>query len=387
MLAALALAPICARAEVPNGPRRGIWVPCEGAVRVLDDASRVDRLIADAKALGTTDLFVQVYRGGRAWFESQIADATPFRAARERSGQDPLAKLIETAHANGLRVHAWMNALSLSENRKATLLARLGPDAVLVDRRGRSVLEYPDLEVPAPDRGWYRMGTRQVWLDPAAPTVPETLAAITAELLARHPGLDGIHLDYIRHPDVLPFSPGSRFGVGLDFGYGAASRARFERETGLTAPLGDVLTNADRWDAWRRDRVTEVVERVARAARATKSGVSVSAAVWAYADRAYLSIFQDWRGWLDSRLIDFAVPMAYTTDDRLLGYLAKASLGGVGGDRVWIGLGAWLFTGDPGRARIQQDAMLALRPAGISLFSYDAIAETPALRSALAPAP
>jgi uncharacterized lipoprotein YddW (UPF0748 family) len=387
VLAALALAPICVRAETPAEARRGLWIPCEGAVRVLDDAARVDRLIADARALGTTDLFVQVYRGGRTWFDSQIADATPFRAARERSGVDPLAKLIDSAHANGLRVHAWMNALSLSENRTATLLARLGPDAVLVDRRGRSVLDYPDLEIPAPDRAWYRMGTRQVWLDPAAPTVTDTLAAITAELLGRHPGLDGVHLDYIRHPDVLPFSPGSRFGVGLDFGYGAASRARFERETGLTAPTGDALANADRWDAWRRDRVTEVVERVAAAARAAKPGIAVSAAVWAYADRAYLSIFQDWRGWLERRLLDFAVPMAYTTDDHLLGHLAKASIGGAGGDRVWIGLGAWLFTGDPARARIQRDAMLALRPAGVALFSYDAIAETPALRGALVTTP
>lgn len=391
VFAAVALAPPVTHAQTaipPVAARRGLWVPCEGAVRVLDDASRVDRLIADAKALGTTDLFVQVYRGGRSWFDSQIADATPFRAARDKSGGvDPLGRLIEAAHANGLRVHAWMNALSLSESRNATLLARLGPDAVLVDRRGRSILSYPDLEVPAPDRAWYRMGTPQVWLDPAAPTVPETLAAITAEVLGRHPGLDGIHLDYIRHPDVLPFSPGSRFGVGLDFGYGTAARARFERETGLTAPIGDALANADRWDAWRRDRVTEVVERVASAARTAKPGVAVSAAVWAYADRAYLSILQDWRGWLDTRLLDFAVPMAYTTDDRLLNYLAKASIGGVGGDRVWIGLGAWLFTSDPARARIQRDAMLALRPAGIALFSYDAIAETPALRGALVSAP
>lgn len=386
-LAFVALVPFQVRAEAPLGTRQGLWVPCEGAVRVLDDASRIERLITDAKVLGTTDLFVQVYRGGRSWFDSSIADATPFRAARERSGVDPLAKLIEAAHVSGMRVHAWMNALSLSENRTATLLARLGPDAVLVDRRGRSVLDYPDLEVPAPDRAWYRMGTRQVWLDPAAPTVPETLAAITAELLARHPDLDGVHLDYIRHPDVLPFTPGSRFGVGLDFGYGAASRARFERETGLTAPAGDALANADRWDAWRRDRVTEVVQRIAGAARAAKPGIAVSAAVWAWADRAYLSIFQDWRGWLDDRLLDFAVPMAYTTDDRLLRQMAKASIGGVGGERVWIGLGAWLFASDPARARIQRDAVVALHPAGVSLFSYDAIAETPALQNALAATP
>ena len=118
---------------------------------------------------------------------------------------------------------------------------------------------------------------------------------------------------------MLPFSPGSRFGVGLDFGYGAASRARFERETGLAAPVratrsptptAGTTGGASASPTW--------CARVAAAARAAKPGVAVSAAVWAYADRAYLSIFQDWRGWLEARLLDFAVPMAYTTDDRLL---------------------------------------------------------------------
>jgi uncharacterized lipoprotein YddW (UPF0748 family) len=391
---ALALAAVAwlvaARAPAdPPRPRVALWVPCEGSVRVLDDpVARIPKLIADAKALGATDLFVQSYRGGRAWYDSAIADATPYRGARERSGVDPFAELLTAAHGQGLRVHAWMNALSLSENKQATLLARLGGrDAVMVDRRGRSVLDYPDLEVPPPDKDWYRMGTRQVWLDPAVPAVADTLAALAAEIATKYPSLDGIHLDYIRHPDVLPFVPGSRFGVGLDFGYGAASRARFERETGVPAPSGAALENADRWDAWRRDRVTEVVTRVAVAARAVRPSIELSAAVWAYADRAYLAIFQDWRGWLDAKLLDFAVPMAYTTDDRLLRYLAASAVGGVGGDRVWLGLGAWLFASDPARARAQRDAALALHPKGISLFSYDAIADAPALRAALVVAP
>lgn len=366
-------------------PRLALWVPCEGAVRVLDEPARIPGLIADARALGATDLFVQVYRGGRSWFASTIADAGPHRAVRERTGVDALAILLEQAHAAGIRVHAWMNALSLSTRRDAALLARLGPDAVMVDRRGRSVLDYPELDLPEPDRRWYRMGTPQVWLDPAAPVVGETLAALVGELVARYPAVDGVHLDYIRHPDVLPFVPGSRFGVGLDFGYGAASRARFQRETGLVAPFGDSLANADRWDEWRRERVSEVVLRVASAARGAKPGIETSAAVWAFADRSYLSLYQDWRGWLEDGLLDFAVPMAYTRDDRLLRHVARAALGGVAGDRVWIGLGAWLFEQSPGRARGQLDAITALAPPGVSLFSYDAIAGAPALRASLLP--
>ena len=369
-----------------GSPRVALWVPCEGSRRVLDDPARIPALIASARSLGASDLFVQVYRGGRAWFSSAIADASPQRAASQRSGVDPLERLLAAAHAGGLRVHAWVNLLSLAETRDGPILRRVGPDAIQVDRRGRSVLAYPDLQLPEPDRSWYRMGTPQVWLDPAAPAVAETLAALVSELVTRYPALDGLHLDYIRHPDVLPFIPGSRFGVGLDFGYGEASRARFQRETGLAAPFGGSLDNSERWDAWRRERVTEVAARAASAARAAHPGIEVSAAVWAYADRAYLSLFQDWRGWLEVGLLDFAVPMAYTRDDRLLRYMAQASLGGVGGDRVWIGLGAWLFAAEPARARAQLELVRGLHPAGVALFSYDAIADAPALRAGLASA-
>lgn len=368
-------------------PRLALWIPCEGSLRVLDDPARIAALLADARALGATDLFVQVYRGGRAWFHSSIADAAPYRATRERTGVDTFAQLLEQAHGAGLRVHAWMNALSLSTNREAALLARLGPDALMVDRKGRSVLSYPELDFPEPDRSWYRMGTPQVWLDPAAPAVGDTLAAIVGELVARYPALDGVHLDYIRHPDVLPFIPGSRFGVGMDFGYAEASRARFQRETGLVAPLGHSLANANRWDEWRRERVTEVVLRVASSARGAKPKIEVSAAVWAYADRGYLALFQDWRGWLDDGLLDFAVPMAYTLDDHLLRLVARGALGGVGGERVWIGLGSWLFESEPDRARAQLDAVRAMDPPGVALFSYDAIAQAPALRDRLSPTP
>jgi uncharacterized lipoprotein YddW (UPF0748 family) len=374
-------------APPPPPPHLALWVPCEGSVRVLEHPDRIPALIAAARSLGVTDLFVQVYRGGRAWFSSSVGDAAPFRAARAQSGVDPLAALLDAAHGAGLRVHAWMNLLSLASNRDAVILQRLGPDAVMVDRRGRSVLDYPDFDLPEPDRRWYRMGTPQLWLDPAAPAVGETLAALVGELVARYPTLDGVHLDYIRHPDVLPFIPGARFGVGLDFGYGAASRARFQRETGLVAPFGDSLANADAWDDWRRDRVTEVVLRVASAARAARPDIQVSAAVWAYADRAYLSLYQDWRGWLDQGLLDFAVPMAYTRDDHLLAELARSALGGLGGEHVWIGLGSWLFEKDPTRARTQLELVRRLHAPGISLFSYDALVAAPDLAAALAPAP
>jgi len=372
-----------AETPAPTGRPRGLWVLAEGSQRVLDDARRVETLLQQAARLGATDLFVQVYRGGRAWYDADLADATPYREALDRSGADPLALLLQRAGESGVRVHAWVNVLSLSKNADAPIVQALGRDIVHSDRKGRSLLDYPGYEVPQPDRQYYRMGTPGVYLDPAAPGLSERLAATFAELLIRYPQLDGLHLDYIRYPDVLPYAPGSRFGVGLDFGYGAATRARFKRETGLEAPLGDRLGPAEAWDEWRRAKLTELVAAIAGAARAVDPKLVLSAAVWTYADRGYLVLGQDWRRWLEDGLLDLAVPMSYTRDDRLLRYQAESFAGLPIADRIWMGLGTWLFASRPERALAQIGIVRNAGVRGESLFSYDSIVSEPALWGAL----
>jgi len=371
------------------GRPRGLWVLCEGSQRVLEHPERIDELIEYASAIGATDLFVQVYRGGQAWFDSTYASAAPYQQIRESTGLDTLRELVRRAHLLEMRVHAWVNVLSLANHRDAKIVSEIGRDAVLVDRRGRSILDYPNLEIPEPDRSYYRMGTPAVWLDPAAPGVAAYLAATFAELMVRYPELDGLHLDYIRYPGVLPFAPGSRFGVGLDFGYGESTRARFKTETGLDAPLGDNLRNANRWDEWRREKMNQLVAALRAAARSARPDAPVneqpllSAAVGTYAERVYLAEAQDWKRWIEDGLLEFAVPMAYTLDDRMFRYLAEGFASSPRSDRIWIGHGTWLFAKHPERALEQLEVARSAGVRGEVLFSYDSIADAPALREAL----
>ncbi len=385
-------APAVSAAPPPQSPvlvarppaRRGLWVLSEGSQRVLEHPERVALLLADAEALGVSDLFVQVYRGGRAWFRSTLADATPWETTQRPDGSDALGELIRRAHARGLRVHAWVNVLSLASNREAPILLALGRDAAIVDQKGRSVLDYPELELPEPDRAWLRMGTPAVWLDPAAPGVAERLAATFAELARGYPALDGLHLDYVRYPDTLPFSPGTQFGVGLGFGFGEPVRARFLAETGLAAPFGASLANAERFDAWRRERLSELVAAVAAAARAERPGLRLSAAVIPERERAYRVDLQNWLGWLDAGQLDFAVPMLYTRDATLLRYGVE-TYAGLGARReLWVGLGSWLFAAEPALAVEQLRVASAAPRLGTALFSWDSIRDAPPLLSALA---
>jgi len=389
--AAVAAAPpaggeaVQAPAPAPS-QRRGLWVLCEGSQRALEHPDRIDALLRDARELGVSDLFVQVYRGGRAWYPSTLADSSPHRAVFRSGGRDGLEILIERAHAQRLRVHGWVNVLSLAGNPNAPILERLGRDAVAVDQKGRSILDYPEFEVPQPDRANFRLGTPAVWLDPGAPGVAEELTAAFEELVRVRPGLDGLHLDYVRYPDTLPFSPGTRFGVGLSFGFGESSRARFRQETGVEAPVGDSIRNANRWDDWRRQQVTDLVGQIAARTRAARPGLLVSAAVVSDRERAYLVDFQDWAGWLDRGHLDFAVPMLYTRDPSLLRYGVESLAGLARHRELWVGLGSWLFAERPAEAVAQLQRVTDETNLGSALFSWDSIRDVPALRAALADA-
>lgn len=385
------LQPESETAEETAAPRyRGLWVLCQGSQRVLEDPAKIRALMKDAHALEVTDLFVQVYRGGRAWFRSTQSDDGPYQQMIATGSPDPLASLIEQAHASGLRVHAWVNVLSLSKNREAPIFKDLGRDAIHMDRKGRSILDYPaNFELPESDSAWYRVGTPGLYLDPGAPGVAERLVATFRELVANYPTLDGLHLDYIRHPGVLPFSPGSRFGVGIDYGYGPATRLRFRRETGVNGPfLNDAspdpsrILNSTRWDSWRREKVTELVSKIGTATSQVQPELRLSAAVISYGDRAYLSLAQDWRRWLEEGLVDFAVPMVYTKDDRLFRYQVEAFAKGPEAKRIWAGVGVWLFDKQPERARKQLEIARGVELAGDALFSYDSILDA---RNAKAP--
>ena len=373
------------RLLAPKSFEIGLWVQAEGANRTLDSAEKIKALVTRACTAGVTDIYAQVYRSGRAWFPTKLADDSP----ANRAGQDPLALLIDLAsrgeeYGCTIRVHAWINAFALARNKKAPIIRELGAEAVLKDQYGRSLLEYPLSGKPAWTKG-FGMETPGIFLDPGNPGVRGRIIDIAAQLVRNYPRLAGIHLDFIRYPYALPISPGSRFSPRLDFGYNEASVARFERKTRNTAPrAGASVKRADTaaWDAWRRKQVTAAVRGVHETTRGLRKQVVVSAAVLPWAERAYLSAFQDWRGWLKSGFLDKAVVMNYTGDVHLAAQISRSALAArrvktpnPRSPKVVIGLGAYLFTNNPAGVWHEWRAAQKAGADGVALFSYDQMVE------------
>ncbi len=369
------------RLFAPKSFEIGLWVQAEGANRTLDSAEKIKALVKRACSAGVTDIYAQVYRSGRAWFPTKLADDTPSR----RAGQDPLALLLDLAsrgkeHGCAIKVHAWINAFALARNKKAPIIRELGKEAVLKDQYGRSLLEYPLSGKPTWAKG-FGLGTPGIFLDPGNPGVRERIIDVAAHLVKNYPRLAGIHLDFIRYPYALPISPGSRFSPRLDFGYSEASVARFKQETKKTAPRAGVnvkRADAAAWDKWRRAQITSAVRGVYETTRSLRKQVVVSAAVLPWAERAYLSAFQDWRGWLNSGLLDKAVVMNYSRDEHLAAQISRSALAAKRAKTphsqapgVVIGLGAYLFTKNAAGIWREWRAAREAGADGVALFSYD----------------
>jgi uncharacterized lipoprotein YddW (UPF0748 family) len=350
----------------------GLWVEAEGPNRTLDDLGRLEAMVLTAARVGITHLYLQVYRGGRSWYPSSLADDEPYRRALTRQGYDPLQFALGLAHAKGLRVHAWMNLFNLGKYRDGPLQARLGTPAVVRDNRGRSLLDYDNSRPPGDEGKWVMLDTPGYWLDPGDLQVQASLVALIQELVSRYPALDGVHFDFIRYPYAVPTVPGSRYSDGLDFGYGERSVARFRAETGLSAfAAKDDPAVAQRWDDWRREQLDQFLRQVRGQLKQFRRKLVLSAALLAWPDRAYLSAYQDWRLWLEEGLLDQGIVMNYNRDSRLARYLSRQAVAFRGRSKLFVGLGAYALLDQPDLLARQVSDARQQGADGVVLFSYD----------------
>jgi len=350
----------------------GLWVEAEGPNQTLDDLGRLEAMVRTAADAGIANLYLQVYRGGRSWYASDLADDEPYRRAIARQRYDPLQFALGLAHSKGLRVHAWMNLFNLGKRREGPVQARLGQAAFTRDNRGRSLLDYDFSRPPGDDGKWVMLDTPGYWLDPGDSQVQAALTALVEELVSRYPTLDGVHFDYIRYPYGIPTVPGSRYSNGLDFGYGERSVARFQAETGFSAfAAKDDPSVAQRWDDWRREQLGRFLRHVRGQLRRLKRDLALSAALLAWPDRAYLSAYQDWRLWLEEGLLDQGIVMNYTRDGRLAHYLTRQAVAFRGRSKLFVGLGAYALLDQPDLLAQQIRDARQQGADGVVLFSYD----------------
>jgi uncharacterized lipoprotein YddW (UPF0748 family) len=357
------------------GEVRGLWV-----VRfTMTSRETVRAMVERAEAAGINTLIVQVRGRADAFYASTVEPrAEPVRAP---GTFDPLAYVIEEAHARGMAVHAWVNthlvwgpaALPVS----ADHVVNAHPDWLAVPRpiaRDLAPLQPTDPRYVAAliDYAQQRPATVEgVYTSPSHPEVQRRVHQVWLDIATRY-DLDGMHFDYIRYPSA-------------DFDYSVDALERFrvwalpripeDRYHHLAeASRRDVFAFTDAlpelWDRFRSEQVTGLVRRIYRDVKRVRPGLVVSAAVVPDPEEALEERFQDWTGWLREGILDVAVPMAYTPDRSRFGELIREARRVAGAPyRVWAGIGAYMNTA--GSTVEMIDVARAEDAGGVVLFSYD----------------
>ncbi len=90
----------------------------------LGSRAEIEKLVKFAKDNRIDTIFMQAYRANKSYFPSKVGDSTPYDVCAGNVGEDPLGLLIKRSHAEGIKVYAWLNMMSLGENKNAHLIKK-----------------------------------------------------------------------------------------------------------------------------------------------------------------------------------------------------------------------------------------------------------------------
>ena len=202
--------------------------------------------------------------------------------------------IYRLCQASGMEAHYWRWTLNRTE------FLETHPEWYAVNRLGESSVDKPAYV------DYYR------FLCPSRPEIAETLAeSYLADAHLRY--VDGVHLDYIRVPDVvLPVNLWKNYGIEqtrehpqYDYCYCEHCRTAFKQKTGKDPLTLEFPMESQSWLNFRYDAIGSVANTIAR--RVKSKGKFISAAVFPGPAMARRMVRQNWGNWV----LDAFFPMIY----------------------------------------------------------------------------
>ena len=287
---------------------RGVWVTRFDWTNFGEaaDPAKIDEVVQHVSAAGFNAIFFQVRGIADAYYTPGLepwADRVSGVYGQPPNPLwDPLATMIEKAHAAGIQVHAYMNVYpvwnggSFCGNPPDASITPTPLYHLLLNEHG-STDDNPDgLLWNSSDEvfcGAYQRGT------PASIYLNDHLIAVGQDLVTRY-DIDGLHLDHIRYG-------------GNDTSCDPVSEARYGADCFSDSGYGD----------WQRAQVNGTVRRFYEEVMPLRPGLWLSAAVWpihetkpawnfpGFPEEGNLLYYQDSKAWLASDTIDSISPMIY----------------------------------------------------------------------------
>lgn len=267
--------PAPAASAKPSGEEyRAVWISYlewQSADFSSEDAFRAQMgsWFDQYAAMGLNTVLAQVRPFGDALYPSAIFPWSSVCTGTQGRdpGFDPLAVLVEEAHARGLRLEAWLNPYRLALN-----------DTV------PGVFSADNLAAVHPE--WVKQAAGGQYLDPSRQDVRDCIAAGVQEILDGY-AVDGIHLDDYFYPTT-------------DEAFDAAEYA-----AGTNLSLED----------WRRENVNALVRQLYQLVHTggrTAGTVPLGISPQGNNDNNYAQQYSDAALWLSTPgYIDYAMPQVY----------------------------------------------------------------------------
>lgn len=224
-------------------------------------------------------------------YKKKGIDALMYNGGQNPETYKRVGKLVKEA---GLEFHTWIPTMSQGKN------PNLAPELYAVNRKGESAYDKPAY-VP-----YY------TFLCPNKKEVQQFLAELYGSI-ASVEEVDGIHLDYIRFPDVI-LAEGlwDKYGLVMDEEYDVADYcycddcvSDFKEKTGIDIREVEDPSKVTEWKQFRYNLITNTVNNIAKVVHG--KGKKINAAVFPGPGIAKKLVRQEWDKWD----LDAVYPMNY----------------------------------------------------------------------------
>jgi len=260
--------------------QKGIWLT-DVASKALDTKEGIEEVVARCKAYGLEHISVVVWNRGYTLYPSAVMEQEFGKKVMPRfADRDMLQELIDVAHAEGLKVHAWFEfgfSSSYQEAHGGHILQQK-PEWKAIDNEGNLVSK----------NGFQ-------WMNAFDPEVQEFLLSLITEVVENY-DIDGIQGD-----DRLPANPATA-------GYDAGTLSMYKQEHNGKTPPQD-YKNPD-WIDWRAQKLNVFAKEIYETVNSLKPEVTVTMApsIFPWSKEEYL---QDWPTWVENGWVDVIIPQVY----------------------------------------------------------------------------
>lgn len=296
--------------------------------------SAVNQMFDNCRSWGMNAVFVHVRSHGDAVYPSSIFPWSKFSGGNP--GYDPLAYMIEAAHARGLKFHAWINPYRITGY----------------------LMSWDEVSPGSPAKRWLSDGTNSndryvlnhnnaYYYNPSVEEVKQMVTAGVMEVVRGYE-IDGIHFDDYFYP-ALNDSDESRW---FDYPEYLAS--------------GSVENVVQ----WRRDQVSDLVHRVYQAVKAEKPQVLFGISPQGYVEylKSDSNLFVDIDRWMSQDgFIDYIMPQLYW------GFETKTASGEAAPYAFEQNLSTWIDLKKRGNVTLYLG--LGLYKAGADIKDYNEVSE------------